>query len=57
MQVGDKMTDIYNFSKPIGLTYIVMEVLGLSCGKNIQVVVFPPETTLIKIGQFSESDV
>lgn len=51
------MRDIYSFSKPTGLTYLVIEVLGLTCGKNIQVIVFPPGTNMIKIGNHSDSDV
>jgi len=36
------MRDIYDFLRPAGLAYLVMEVIGLACGKNIYVIVFPP---------------
>lgn len=34
------MRDIYEFNRITGLDFLVLEVIGLSQGKNIQVVAF-----------------
>ena len=50
------MTDIFEFYRPMELNFMVIEVLGLTSGKNIKVIVFQGDNELITVGSDKESD-